>query len=432
MNEELARDYGTTLTMRIGVNTGEVVTGTAERLATGDAVERRRAAGAGRAAGRDPARRGRPFGSCAAPSRSSRSSRRRLKGKASRCRRTGSLAVSRRGAAAPPRARRSSAVSASSAPAPTRCERARDERACHLFTVLGTAGVGKSRLVAEFLSAAASRDRRARPLPLLRRGHHVLARRRDPQAAARHDAGAARARPRRGRRGARCGCSGRPSGRLGARRSPGRCASCSRRSPATAARRRPRRPAVGRADVPRPRRARRRPLPRRADPAALPRPSGAARAAAGLGRRQAERDHGAARAARRRRGRAADRRAARDAPLDDDVARPDPGGRRRATRSSSRRCSRCVRERGDGEVEVPPTIQALLAARLDQLDPAERACSSAARSRARCSTAAPSQALAPDEPDGSTRLARARAQGARPARRDRSSPATTRSASATS
>ena len=38
LNEELARDYGATLTLRIGVNTGEVVTGTAERLATGDAV----------------------------------------------------------------------------------------------------------------------------------------------------------------------------------------------------------------------------------------------------------------------------------------------------------------------------------------------------------------------------------------------------------
>ena len=37
-NDELTRDYGTTLTLRIGVNTGEVVTGTAERLATGDAV----------------------------------------------------------------------------------------------------------------------------------------------------------------------------------------------------------------------------------------------------------------------------------------------------------------------------------------------------------------------------------------------------------
>jgi len=38
LNEELERDYGTRLALRIGVNTGEVVTGTEERLATGDAV----------------------------------------------------------------------------------------------------------------------------------------------------------------------------------------------------------------------------------------------------------------------------------------------------------------------------------------------------------------------------------------------------------
>src|SRR6266550_3958223 len=34
----LARDYGTELGLRVGINTGEVVTGTKERLATGDAV----------------------------------------------------------------------------------------------------------------------------------------------------------------------------------------------------------------------------------------------------------------------------------------------------------------------------------------------------------------------------------------------------------
>ena len=38
LNDELIRDYGTRLDARIGVNTGEVVTGTEERLATGDAV----------------------------------------------------------------------------------------------------------------------------------------------------------------------------------------------------------------------------------------------------------------------------------------------------------------------------------------------------------------------------------------------------------
>jgi len=38
LNQELEADYGTALRIRIGVNTGEVVVGTDERLATGDAV----------------------------------------------------------------------------------------------------------------------------------------------------------------------------------------------------------------------------------------------------------------------------------------------------------------------------------------------------------------------------------------------------------
>jgi class 3 adenylate cyclase/tetratricopeptide (TPR) repeat protein len=38
LNDELRRDYGVSLQVRTGVNTGEVVTGTEERLATGDAV----------------------------------------------------------------------------------------------------------------------------------------------------------------------------------------------------------------------------------------------------------------------------------------------------------------------------------------------------------------------------------------------------------
>ena len=46
--------------------------------------------------------------------------------------------------------------------------------------------------------------------------------------------------------------------------------------------------------------------------------------------------------------------------------------RRKGIRSSSRRWSRLVRDSPDGEVAVPATIQALLAARLDQLDPVER------------------------------------------------------------
>ncbi len=57
-----------------------------------------------------------------------------------------------------------------------------------------------------------------------------------------------------------------------------------------------------------------------------------------------------------------------------------------------------VHERGADEVSVPPTIQALLAARLDQLPRPSGRRSSAARSRVRCSTAAPSRHSQPEEP----------------------------------
>ncbi len=55
-------------------------------------------------------------------------------------------------------------------------ERASDERACHLFTILGPAGVGKSRLVAELVGELETDARVVtRTLPPLRRGDHVLA-----------------------------------------------------------------------------------------------------------------------------------------------------------------------------------------------------------------------------------------------------------------
>ena len=50
------------------------------------------------------------------------------------------------------------------------------ESGCHLFTLLGAAGVGKSRLVAELLSTSATRRSvLQRSLPSLRRRDHVLA-----------------------------------------------------------------------------------------------------------------------------------------------------------------------------------------------------------------------------------------------------------------
>ena len=55
-------------------------------------------------------------------------------------------------------------------------ERAVSERSCRLVTVIGAPGIGKSRIVHEFATSADGwGDRPPRPLPSLRRGHHVLA-----------------------------------------------------------------------------------------------------------------------------------------------------------------------------------------------------------------------------------------------------------------
>jgi class 3 adenylate cyclase/tetratricopeptide (TPR) repeat protein len=150
LNEELARDYGVTLTLRIGVNTGEVVTGTAERLATGDAVV---------VAAR--LEQGAPPGEILLGAETVRLVRESVQ--------IGPLEhVPAKGKTEPLPAYRLLAVSAE---APQRAhagpfvgrererrlladvwERTWAEEAAYLFSVLGTAGVGKSRLTAEFLS----------------------------------------------------------------------------------------------------------------------------------------------------------------------------------------------------------------------------------------------------------------------------------------
>ncbi|MDQ3823996.1 MAG: AAA family ATPase, partial [Actinomycetota bacterium] len=150
LNAELERSYGTRLELRIGVNTGEVVTGTAERLATGDAVNvaarLEQAASPGDVlVGEETVRlvRGAAELEPVDP-------------------------VAAKGKTEPLRAWRLVAVNPDAetrgrAPMVGR-ERQRDlladafaavvaERSCRLFTVLGPAGVGKSRLVDEFVGS---------------------------------------------------------------------------------------------------------------------------------------------------------------------------------------------------------------------------------------------------------------------------------------
>jgi class 3 adenylate cyclase/tetratricopeptide (TPR) repeat protein len=151
LNAELARDYGTTLAVRIGINTGEVVTGTEERLATGDAVNV--AARLEQAAqpgdiliGADTLGLVRDAVSVEALPPLD------VKGKAEPVSAyrlvsldTDAPAFVRRGDVPMVGRERQLKLLRDAFDAVA------SERACHLFTVLGPAGVGKSRLVAEFL-----------------------------------------------------------------------------------------------------------------------------------------------------------------------------------------------------------------------------------------------------------------------------------------
>jgi class 3 adenylate cyclase/tetratricopeptide (TPR) repeat protein len=149
LNDELERDYGTRLELRIGVDTGEVVTGTEERLATGDAVNvaarLEQAAAPGEVLlGAETMRllRGAVTAEELEPLE--------LKGKAEGVRAYRLVSVD---AAELPRRL--------DAPLVGRerelrllgdaWERVTSEQTCVLFTLLGTAGVGKSRLTAELL-----------------------------------------------------------------------------------------------------------------------------------------------------------------------------------------------------------------------------------------------------------------------------------------
>jgi class 3 adenylate cyclase/tetratricopeptide (TPR) repeat protein len=163
LNQELASSYGTQLEARIGVNTGEVVTGTEERLATGDAVNvaarLEQAAQPGEVLlGEQTVRLARAW-IVAEPVELLK-----LKGKREPVPAWRLVSVS-------PEV----GVSRSRSPLVGRKQelltlerawkRACGERKCELVTVLGVAGVGKSRLVAEALERIDASVVRARCLP---------------------------------------------------------------------------------------------------------------------------------------------------------------------------------------------------------------------------------------------------------------------------
>ena len=151
LNDGLRRDFGTTLEIRIGVNTGEVVAGTEERLATGDAIN---------VAAR--------LEQAARPGEILLGGETRvLVGDAVAVEQVEPLTL--KGKSAPVAAYRLISVS-TDAPSRSRYDgvmvgrerelerlnaamvEAMERRSCQLFTVLGAAGVGKSRLSHAFLA----------------------------------------------------------------------------------------------------------------------------------------------------------------------------------------------------------------------------------------------------------------------------------------
>jgi class 3 adenylate cyclase len=152
LNTELVEAYGTRLELRTGVNTGEVVTGTEERLATGDAVNvaarLEQAAQPGEVLiGGETLRLVNDAAEVEAVAPLE------LKGKAEPVPAFRLLGVR----AVEPGAERQTVPMVGRGRQRHLLDDAFanvvGERACHLFTILGTAGVGKSRLAAEFLES---------------------------------------------------------------------------------------------------------------------------------------------------------------------------------------------------------------------------------------------------------------------------------------
>ena len=150
LNDELEAGYGTRLELRMGVNTGEVVTGTEERLATGDAVNV--AARLEQAAQPGEVLLGEETYLLVRDGiEADASPPLEAKGKSEPLAAYRLVAVQheapgrRHGARMIGRKRQRELLEGTFA-------NVTSDRSCHLFTILGTAGVGKSRLAQEFLS----------------------------------------------------------------------------------------------------------------------------------------------------------------------------------------------------------------------------------------------------------------------------------------
>ena len=364
---------------RIGVNTGEVVTGTEERLATGDAVN---------VAAR--------FEQAAAPGEV-------LIGEATHALVHEAVVVepveplTLKGKSEPVPAYRLLSV----LDAPERSHvsrfvgrerelaqiveawgRAQAQARCELVTVVGEAGVGKSRLVAEALAAVEARVVRGRCLPygegitywpVVEVVKQLAALPSDPVAAAamrsllgESDVATSGGRDR----------LGVPEAARGAGAAGGRL----------------RRPPVGRGDVPRPGRVDGAALGGRAAPAAVHGPAGAAWSGARPGRRTLRLEPLPPEEA--------------DALIGDAVSGELRERIARAAGGNPLFISEMLAmAAGNAEVEVPPTLKALLATRLDQLDEAERKVLERGSVEGEIFHRGAVQALAPEETQVTTRLA---------------------------